>query len=160
MNASAAAGGPQARIAVWGAAVRLCHWGLAACIVAALVLDDGGPVHRWIGYAAAAIVALRWVAAMAGARGASLRRMVPSWRDTRQYLHQLRQGRPPRHAAHDPLGLWMVWLLWALVLALAVTGWMSRLDAFWGDETLDAVHIWLSDTWSPRCWCTWPGCSP
>ena len=28
----------------------------------------------------------------------------------------------------------MVWLLWIVVLLLGVTGWMSRLDAFWGDD--------------------------
>jgi cytochrome b len=38
----------------------------------------------------------------------------------------------------------MVWLLWSLVLALGVTGWMTRLDAFWGDETLHDVHAWLA----------------
>jgi cytochrome b len=38
----------------------------------------------------------------------------------------------------------MVWLLWVLVIALGITGWMTRLDAFWGDETLHDVHAWLA----------------
>ena len=46
---------------------------------------------------------------------------------------------------HDPLGLWMVWLLWSLVLLLGITGWLSRLDAFWGDERVQQVHAWLAD---------------
>ena len=46
--------------------------------------------------------------------------------------------------AHDPFGLWMIWLLWSLVLLLGLTGWMTRLDAFWGDETLHDVHAWLA----------------
>ena len=41
---------------------------------------------------------------------------------------------------HDPLGVWMIWLLWSLVLLLGVTGWMSRLDAFWGDDGIHEVH--------------------
>jgi hypothetical protein len=39
----------------------------------------------------------------------------------------------------------MVWLLWTLVLMLGVTGWMSRLDAFWGDERVEAAHSFLAD---------------
>jgi hypothetical protein len=39
----------------------------------------------------------------------------------------------------------MVWLLWSLVLLLGLTGWMSRLDAFWGDDGIRVVHAWLAD---------------
>jgi cytochrome b len=39
----------------------------------------------------------------------------------------------------------MVWLLWSLVLLLGLTGWMSRLDAFWGDERVQDLHAWLAD---------------
>lgn len=46
---------------------------------------------------------------------------------------------------HDPLGLWMVWLLWSLVALLGLTGWMSHLDAFWGDERAQAIHAWLAN---------------
>ena len=129
----------------WGAPVRICHWAVAACVIADLVRDDGGPLHRWIGYAAAGFVLLRWAAGFTSTPGARLGAMVPSWRGTAVYLRSFRRGAPPRQAGHDPLGLWMVWLLWALVVALGVTGWMSRLDAFWGDETLHAVHAWLAD---------------
>ena len=38
----------------------------------------------------------------------------------------------------------MVWLLWALVLLLGVTGWISRLDAFWGDDGIRAIHAALA----------------
>jgi len=55
------------------------------------------------------------------------------------------RGGARRTIGHDPLGVWMVWLLWALVLLLAVTGWMSRLDAFWGDDRVHAVHAVLAD---------------
>ena len=62
-----------------------------------------------------------------------------------QTIAYLRNG-APRAIAHDPLGIWMVWLLWCLVLLLGLTGWMSRLDAFWGDDQIRAVHALLADT--------------
>ena len=125
----------------WDLLVRLLHWTLAALVVFDFVYDDGGPTHRWVGYAAAAVVLLRltWAAAV---RGHSLK---PSVAETRAYLRLLRAGKPPRSAGHDPLGLWMVWLLWILVLLLAITGWMSRLDAFWGDDLVNGAHSVLAD---------------
>jgi cytochrome b len=39
----------------------------------------------------------------------------------------------------------MVWLLWTLVLLLGLTGWMSRLDAFWGDDRVHDIHSLLAD---------------
>jgi cytochrome b len=125
------------RVPLWDAAVRLLHWLLAALVLFCyFVDDDGGAVHRTVGYVAVGVVFARllWSAGAAGVNGfASLR---PSLARTREYL---RAG-APRSAGRDPLGVWMVWLLWSLVLALGVTGWMTRLDAFWGDETLHDVH--------------------
>nr|HET7860095.1 cytochrome b/b6 domain-containing protein [Caldimonas sp.] len=129
------------RVLVWGAALRLLHWTLAALVVFDFVVDDGGPLHRGIGYVAAGVVALRLLHA-AWARGEeSLRALKPSFARTLAYL---RRG-TPRTIGHDPLGVWMVWLLWTLVLLLGVTGWMTRLDAFWGDDRLHAVHAVLAD---------------
>ena len=126
---------------VWDAAVRLLHWLLAALVLWDYFIDDeGGLPHRAIGYVAVGVIFSRllWAGLAEDANGfASLR---PSWTKTRAYL---RAG-APRATGHDPLGVWMIWLLWALVLALGVTGWMARLDAFWGEETLDAVHAWLA----------------
>ncbi len=128
-------------VLVWGVAVRLLHWTLAALVVFDFIVDDGGPVHRGVGDVAAAVVVLRLLRA-AFARGEEgLRALQPSLVCTLAYL---RRG-APRAIGHDPLGVWMVWLLWTLVLLLAVTGWMTRLDAFWGDDRLHAVHAILAD---------------
>jgi cytochrome b len=132
-------------VQAWDLAVRVLHWALALGVALDFVYDDGGALHRAVGYAAAGIVVLRlsWAAMTRGhARLATLR---PSPRGTLVYLRLLQRGRAPRHPGHDPLGLWMVWLLWLLVLLLGVTGWMSRLDAFWGDDLLHDLHAWLAD---------------
>lgn len=129
------------RVRVWDVAVRLLHWALAASVAAAWILDDGGRVHRVIGYVAAGIVAARLAWALLGTGLASLRELRPSLGRTLDYL---RAG-TPRQRGHDPLGLWMVWLLWLLVLLLALSGWISGLDAFWGDERVQDVHAVLAD---------------
>jgi cytochrome b len=132
--------GPDGRVAVWDAAVRLLHWSLAALVLLDFWLDDGGWAHRTIGYAAAGVVVARLLWSAVGSGAARLATLKPSLRDTLSYL---RRG-TPRTAGHDPLGVWMVWLLWSLVLLLGVTGWISRLDAFWGDDGIRAVHAWLA----------------
>jgi len=129
------------RVPVWDAAVRLMHWLLAGLVVFDLVRDDGGWLHRSVGYVAVGVVFMRflWSALVPG--HGSFAALRPSMRTTLAYL----RGHAPRQMGHDPLGLWMVWLLWSLVLLLGLTGWMSRLDAFWGDERVQDLHAWLAD---------------
>jgi cytochrome b len=125
---------------IWDLLVRLLHWTLAGLVLFDFVYDDGGYVHRMVGYGAAVVVLLRlgWAAV----RGHSLR---PSVAETRVYVRHLLAGKPPRTKEHDPLGLWMVWLLWILVLLLMVSGWASRLDMFWGDERVEEIHTFFAD---------------
>lgn len=133
------------RVPVWDAVVRLSHWALAATCIVDFVRDDGDRLHRAIGYMAAGIVLARLLWACVARGHARLGALRPSLAATRIYTRALLRGRAPRHLGHDPLGLWMVWLIWLLVLLLALSGWMTRLDVFWGDERVQAVHAWLAD---------------
>ena len=108
---------------------------------ARFLVDDGGWLHRTLGYAAVGVIVARWLGRCSPAARPDLATLKPSLRGTLSYL---RRG-TPRTPGHDPLGLWMVWLLWSLVLLFGVTGWMSRLDAFWGDDGIREVHAWLAD---------------
>ena len=132
--------GPEGRVLAWDVAVRLLHWSLAGAVLFDLYVDDGGWLHRTVGYAAVAVVVARLLWALLAGGAAGLAALKPSLRETVSYL---RRG-APRAVGHDPLGRWMVWLLWLLVLLLGVTGWMSRLDAFWGDEGIREVHEWFA----------------
>jgi cytochrome b len=129
------------RVLVWDVAVRLLHWLLAALVVFDFIADDGGWLHRMVGYAAVVVVLLRWSWAAITSGHASFAALRPSIAATRDYLH----AGAPRHLGHDPLGVWLVWLVWLLVVLLGVTGWMSHLDAFWGDERVRTVHALLAD---------------
>lgn len=137
----AAAAAPAAAVRVWDALVRLAHWTLAATVIFELVRDDGDRLHRTVGYVAVGAVLLRLLWAVLARGHAGLGALKPSLADTRSYL---RAG-APRRVGHDPLGLWMVWVLWALVLLLGLTGWVSRLDAFWGEDWPIDIHAWLAD---------------
>ncbi|MEJ8814844.1 cytochrome b/b6 domain-containing protein [Variovorax ureilyticus] len=128
-------------VLVWDVAVRLLHWALAGLVVFCTLQDDGGETHRTLGYVAAGLVVARllWAALTSGY--GSLAALRPSLAETAAYI---RSG-APRCIGHDPLGRWMIWLLWSLVLLLALTGWMSRLDRFWGDEFLQDLHAWIAN---------------
>ena len=126
---------------VWDWPVRICHWTLAGLVIANLIDDDNGSRHRVVGYIAVSIVLARLTWAAVSRSGGSLR---PSPSASLLYLRQLRHSVPPRQPGHNPLGIWMVWLIWATVLMLGLTGWMSRLDMFWGDDTIHVIHATLA----------------
>jgi cytochrome b len=136
---------PPRRVPAWDWVVRLLHWALATLVAVDLVRDDGDHAHRLVGYAASAIVLVRLSWAAVSRSHAGLASLRPSVSQSRAYLRLLVRGQAPRSAGHNPLGVWMVWLLWILVLLLGVTGWMSRLDAFWGDDFVHDAHALLAD---------------
>jgi cytochrome b len=129
----------------WDAIVRLLHWALAALVLFNLVRDDGRQWHRWAGYAACAVVLARLLWSAFAARPANWRDLKPSLRATWHHVRELLRGRAPVSEGHNPLGLWMVWILWTLVLLLGASGCITRLDAFWGEEAPIAIHAWLAD---------------
>ena len=136
---------PRTHVLAWDIVTRLCHWALAGLVITNLVRDDGDYLHRVLGYVAVGVVLLRltW-AALSRSRG-RLALLRPSISQSIRYVRLLLEGRPPRSIDHDPLAIWMVWLVWLLVLLLGLSGWMSRLDAFWGDDDVHFAHAFLAD---------------
>lgn len=128
---------------VWALPVRIAHWSLAALILFDLFNDSGGKVHRYAGYAAAAVVALRLLYGIIKRSGPA-RLAVPRPSECWAHLREMLTGRVPRLAGHNPLGAAMTLVLWALVLLLALTGWISRWDRFWGEDWPQDLHSWLS----------------
>ncbi len=134
-------------VPVWDRFVRFFHWSLVACVVFDFVLDDDGKtVHQWVGYAAAALVVARIVWGFVGSPHARFADFFPTPARVAAHLRALAGGRLPHHEGHNPLGALMMLALMALVLALGVTGWLQTTDAFWGDETMEAVHEALANT--------------
>lgn len=124
---------------VWDPLVRVFHWALVACVALDLwLLEAGDPPHRWVGYAAAALVGARTVWGFVGPRHARWSDCWPSPSRLGRYLRGWRAG-------HNPLGALMMLTLMLLVGLLALTGWLQGTDRFWGDEAVQDLHAALAE---------------
>lgn len=130
---------------VWDPFVRVFHWSLVACVVLNQgLLEAGDPPHRWVGYLAAGLVSLRVLWGFVGTRHARFTDFWPTPTRVRAHLAGLRGAHRPASPGHNPLGAIAMLLLMALVLALALTGWLQGTDRFWGDEALEELHEGLA----------------
>lgn len=127
----------------WPLWVRITHWSVAAVVLFNLFNDSGGKNHRYAGYVAAGFVAVRCLHGLLAPRRAS----SPYWPTPSACLAHLRsmiRGEPARGSGHNPLGMAMAIMLWTLVLLLALSGWISRWDRFWGEDWPVMLHGYLS----------------
>lgn len=126
----------------WDPLVRILHWSIAALVVMDLVNEaDANPWHRWSGYAAGVLIAARLLWGLAGPAPARLAAIARSAGGIAAYAASFRSGQERRlPAGHTPPGACMALLLWSLVVLAVATGWMTQLDAYWGDETVQNVH--------------------
>ncbi|MES2992865.1 MAG: cytochrome b/b6 domain-containing protein [Pseudomonadota bacterium] len=130
---------------VWDRAVRALHWVLVGAVaLSALGLVALFGVHQPAGYVALAAVVLRIVWGVRGSHYARFAQFVRGPRAAWRYARAVAARREPRHLGHNPLGAWMVLALMACVAGLALTGWLYTTDAYWGDETVEAVHLALA----------------
>lgn len=126
---------------MWDPLVRFVHWSVAVLIMVDLLNEAGAnPWHRYLGFAAGALVALRLAWGIVGSPQARLLAMAASARAVKAYLAEWKSGQRRFYAGHNPLGASMAFVLWGLVLTVVITGWMLHLDAYWGDESLQTMH--------------------
>lgn len=130
----------------WDAPVRLFHWALVALLPAAWLTHDlRGPWHEGLGYAAAAVVALRVGWGFVGSSSARFGSFVRRPEVTMAYARAVFSGHAPRHVGHNPLGGWMVVALLAVVASICLSGWLFTTDWLWG-------YVWLSSTHAALGW--------
>lgn len=127
-------------IKVWDLAVRVIHWGVALLVFTEYFNEDSRFWHRNLGYAAAILVLTRLAWGAFTGSYAHYRYWWPSPSRVGAYLCAIRAGRMPRMLGLNPPGAVIALLLWTLVLALGITGWMMGTDAFWGEEWLENLH--------------------
>ena len=134
--------GGAAPIRVWQLPIRLLHWALAASVVAAWVTTEVGVGwHQPAGWAALAAVVTRLAWSAFGNRYAQPAGFMRGPLATLHYAALALRGRAPRYVGHNPLGAWMIAALVACVALLAFTGWLYTTDRFWGDATVERIHV-------------------
>lgn len=135
-----------AGVRVWDPVVRLFHWTVVTgCVLNLFILEDGDLAHEIVGYVVAAALAIRLVWGFVGTKYARFSDFVPTPSRLVAYLSALLRGREPRMLGHNPAGGLMMLALMALLAGVCLTGWMSTLDAFWGEEWLEELHETLAN---------------
>jgi cytochrome b len=134
-------------VAVWGRFVRWFHWSLVTTVAAAWVTTDfGRKLHEPIGWAMAVLLMLRLLWGLAGGdRAARFASFVRGPRSVLGYARDVLHQRAPRYLGHNPLGGWMVLALMLTLAAVAVTGWLLTIDAFFGSERMEHLHEALAE---------------
>ncbi len=127
----------QGRIRVWDLPIRLFHWLLAACMVAAFVSAQSGGytaqrVHYLCGYAVLVLVGFRVSWGFAGSRYARFTQFVRGPATTLRYalglLGKSDTADAPGYPGHNPLGALSVLALLAACGVQAVSGLFSKDD--------------------------------
>jgi len=137
---------PSAQVHVWDLVVRITHWLTASCVLANLVLlEDGSRLHRWAGYIALGSVILRLLWGFVGGLHARFKSWLPTPERLFPYLKLLLNGKPPRYLGHNPAGAVAMLLMWALVIALAISGYLMSTDEYFGEEWLESLHGFLAN---------------
>lgn len=140
-HAATVSSAPAETVRVWDPFVRIFHWSLVALFAVAFVTGDEIEwLHIRVGYAVAALVALRIVWGFVGTRNARFTDFVRSPRDTALYLRQAALWQAPRHLGHNPAGGIMVLALLVMIAGIATTGLAMTTDAFWGSEWVEDLH--------------------
>lgn len=123
----------------WSATVKIIHWLVAAAVLVDL-FNDTGEAHRLIGYACVCLVLIRvWHGLLPNAPQSS-KFYWPSFKHIQQHIVEIQHQKFSHEHGHNPLGQWAVYGIWGLIFLLAITGWLSRTDAFWGEDWPVDLH--------------------
>ncbi len=139
----------SATVLVWDPIVRVTHWTVVVGCTVNLLLENGGKVHRTVGYVVAAAVAVRLVWGFVGKGHARFKAFVPRPAMLWNYLKLLYRNREPRYMGHSPAGSIMILVLLFLLAGICITGWMIDLDSFSGIKILKTLHEALAMTLLP-----------
>jgi cytochrome b len=133
-------------VAVWDLPLRLWHWTLAVCVLAAwftpTVYDR---LHRIVGYAVLGLLAFRLVWGFWGSRYSRFRMIRARLRAAPRYLWNLRRGITGRYIGLNPAGTLMLVALLVSLAVSAITGAMSVTVTFFGVWWVEDTHHYSSD---------------
>ncbi len=119
----------KSKILIWDLSVRILHWGLATCVACALAFgflaDDDGPLfrlHMLFGIGAVFLIGIRLASGVAGSRYARFSSYPLNPVELAGYLKSALVGKTRRYAGNNPGSAWCALAMFALGIALFVTG--------------------------------------
>ncbi len=143
----AGADAPSASVPVWDTAVRVFHWSLVGLVLTAWISGGtGDQLHEIVGYAVAGLLVFRIGWGFVGSRYARFRDFVRGPSSVVGYLSGIARLRPPHYTGHNPAGAAMILLLLAVLVTIAVTGFMMKTHRFFGIEWVEQVHSLAADS--------------
>lgn len=129
-----------ATVKVWDGVVRIFHWSTVTLFTLAYLVERPRDLHRGLGYALMAILAVRVVWGFVGSRHARFADFVPGPKRLFAYLGDLARARETRHLGHNPAGGAMILALMLTLAGIGLSGWMMGLDAYWGESWVETLH--------------------
>lgn len=133
-------------VAVWDLPLRLWHWALAGCILAAwLTPTVYDRLHRIFGYAVLGLLAFRMAWGLWGSRYSRFRMIGVRLRVAPFYLWNLRRGITGRYIGLNPAGTLMLVALLVSIAVSAITGALSVTVTFFGVWWIEDTHAVASD---------------
>lgn len=128
-------------VRVWDRVVRGFHWALVLSFAVAWFTPQSfEDIHHWAGYAAASLVAMRLVWGIVGTPYARFSQFVRDPATVLRYLAAIIKGSEARYIGHNPAGGAMVVVLMAMMVSVAVTGWMQTTDTYFGVSWVEDAH--------------------
>jgi len=131
---------------VWDGLVRIVHWSVACLfLLDYAVLTEGELIHRLAGYAILTLVSIRLAWGIVGSRYARFSAFPLSLSAAARHAGAVFSGRTERHLSHNPLGALMAYALWALLIAIALTGMATYAGLLPGEEAGEELHEFLAN---------------
>ena len=118
-----------ARVLVWDAPTRVCHWLLVVCFAGAYGTANRGGwewVHATLGYTASGLVLFRILWGLCGTRYVRFSHSIQRPAAVITYLAQLPYGWSKRYLGHSPASALLVIFFLALALVVCASGWAQR----------------------------------
>lgn len=120
-----------ARVKVWDIYIRFYHWALVVLVFANFFFtEEGEQPHNIVGYAAVALVLVRFIWGLFTKSHARIGELFPSPQKVKDYALAMLQGRAPRSLGHNPLAALMMLTMLMLILLLGLSGWLMVTDMF------------------------------
>lgn len=132
---------------VWDFPTRAFHWMLALSFAGAFVTAESErwrDVHVTLGYTVAGLIAFRLLWGLVGTRYARFASFAFGPRAVLDYVKSLLTRAPRHYVGHNPAGSWVIYLLLALGLLAAATGY-ATFEEIGGEEAFEDLHEGLAN---------------